>query len=95
MSVNPIRDQVLVKPIAAETKTIAGLYIPDSSKEGPTKGTVISTGKGRTTKNGNLIPLMVSKGDTVMYAKESGQKVKVNNEDHLIIVEDQILAIID
>ena len=95
MSVKPIRDQVLVKTTKTETKTTGGLYIPDAAADSPNQGIVISTGKGKVTKTGVIIPLMVTEGDTVMYQKESGEKVKVNNEDHLILVEDQILAIID
>jgi chaperonin GroES len=95
MSVTPIRDQVLIKPKKTETKSTGGLYIPDAAADSPNQGIVISTGKGRVTKNGVTIPLIVTEGDTVMYQQGSGENVKVNNEDHLILVEDQILAIID
>jgi chaperonin GroES len=95
MNVRPIRDRILVKPADAETKTAGGLFIPDNAKEGPVKGTVISVGTGRVTDEGTIVPLVVSEGSTVMYLKGAGQTVKVDNTDHLILTEDQILAIVE
>lgn len=95
MLIKPIRDRILVKPAEAETKTAGGLFIPDNAKEGPVKGTVVSAGTGRITKDGNIVPLVVSEGNTVMYVKGAGQTVKVDDQEHLILTEDQILAIVE
>ena len=95
MLIKPIRDRILVKPADAETKTAGGLFIPDNAKEGPVKGTVVSAGTGRVTSDGTVVPLVVSEGSTVMYLKGAGQNVKVDDTDHLILTEDQILAIVE
>lgn len=95
MKVNPIRDRILVKPADAETKTAGGLFIPDTATEGPVRGTVIKTGSGRVSEDGTVVALVISEGDDIMYLKGAGQKVQVNNEDHIILTEDQILAIVE
>jgi chaperonin GroES len=94
MSMKPIRDRILVKPVEEETKTSGGIFIPDTAKEKPTKGTVIGIGTGRITKEGNVIPMEVKIGDTVMYSKFAGHEVKVNNEEHVILKEEDVLAIV-
>lgn len=95
MNINPIRDRILIKPADVETQTSSGLFIPNGANEGPVKGTVVSTGTGRVTKEGNVIPMVVSEGNIVLYVKGSGQTVKVDNQEHLILTEDQILAIVE
>jgi chaperonin GroES len=95
MKVNPIRDRILVKPADAETKTAGGLFIKDTATEGPVRGTVIKTGSGRVSEDGTVVALVISEGDDIMYLKGAGQKVQVNNEDHIILTEDQILAIVE
>lgn len=95
MSLSPIRDRILVNPASVETKTASGLYIPDSATDGPIKGTVISTGTGRITEDGTIVPLVVSNGDTVLYVQGAGSKVKDNGEEYIILTEDQILAIVE
>ena len=95
MKISPIRDRILVKPAEAETKTAGGLFIPDNAKEGPVKGTVVSAGTGRIAEDGTIVPLVVSRGNTVMYVKGAGQTVKVEDQEHLILTEDQILAIVE
>jgi chaperonin GroES len=95
MKINPIRDRILVKPAEVETKTTGGLFIPDNAKEGPVKGTVISAGTGRITDDGATVPLVVSEGNTVMFTKGAGQTVTINDQEHLILTEDQILAIVE
>ena len=95
MKVNPIRDRILVKPADAETKTAGGLFIPDTATEGPVRGTVIKTGSGRVSEDGTVVALVISEGDDIMYLKGAGQKVQVNNEDHIILTEDHILAIVE
>jgi len=86
----PINDRVVVQPAKAEEKTSGGIIIPDTAKEKPQKGKVISVGPG---KDGNL--MTVKKGDTVLYGKYAGQELSHNGKDYLIMREDDILVILD
>jgi len=95
MNVRPIRDRILVKPIPVEEKTESGFFIPDAANEGPVRGTVIHTGGGRVAEDGTVVALVITEGDDIMYLKGAGQPVKVNDEDHIILTEDQILAIVE
>ncbi len=95
MNVRPIRDRILIKPVPVEEKTESGFFIPDTTNEGPVRGTVIQTGGGRVAEDGTVVTLVISEGDDVMYVKGAGQPVKVDNEDHIILTEDQILAIVE
>jgi len=90
MSIKPLADRVLVKPAAAEEKTVSGIIIPDSAKEKPLKGDVIATGKG--TKDEEMV---VSKGDKVLYGKYAGTEIEVDGEQYLIMRQSDILAIIE
>lgn len=91
MSVNikPLADRVLIEPSAAETQTASGIYIPDTAKEKPQRGTVVAVGKG--TKDHEMT---VKVGDTVLYGKYAGTELKLENKDYLIMREDDILAIV-
>ena len=91
MSVNvkPLSDRVLIEPQEAEEKTASGIYIPDTAKEKPQKGTVVAAGKG--TKDE---PITVKVGDTVLYGKYAGTELKLEGKDYLIMRESDILAII-
>ena len=85
-------DRVLVKPNAAEEKTAGGIIIPDTAKEKPQKGTVIAVGKGKyAEQTGNLIPVLVKTGDTVMYGKYGGTEISIEGEDYLIMRASDIL----
>ena len=89
LTIKPLADRVLIEPLAAETKTASGLYIPDSTKEKPQQGTVVAIGKG--TKDD---PITVKVGDVVLYGKFSGTELKLDNNDYLIMRESDIFAII-
>jgi chaperonin GroES len=81
-----------VKPNAAEEKTAGGIIIPDTAKEKPQKGTVVAVGKGKyAEQTGNLIPMQVKEGDTVMYGKYGGTEISINGEDYLIMRSSDIL----
>jgi chaperonin GroES len=95
MKVNPIRDRILIKPLDQDNVTASGIVIPDNAQEKPMQGQVLSAGTGKVTDDGTIIPMVVKTGDTVMYGKYSGQTVRINNEDHLILKEDEILAIVE
>jgi chaperonin GroES len=94
MKVTPLGDRVLVKPLEAEEKTRGGIILPDTAKEKPQEGKVVAVGKGRVSDEGKLQPLEVKAGDKVLYGKYSGTEIKVDGEDHLIVREEDILAII-
>lgn len=85
-------DRVLVKPNAAEEKTTGGIIIPDTAKEKPQKGTVVAVGKGKyAEQTGNLIPISIKVGDTVMYSKYGGTEINIEGEDYLIMRASDIL----
>ena len=85
-------DRVLVKPNEAEEKTAGGIIIPDTAKEKPQKGTVIAVGKGKyADQTGNLIPMQVKAGDTIMYGKYGGTEINIDGEDYLIMRASDIL----
>lgn len=91
----PLYDRVLVKRIEAETRTAGGLVIPDTAKEKPQQAEVVAVGHGRRMKNGETRALEVKAGDRVLFGKYSGDEVKLDGVDHLILREDDILAILD
>jgi chaperonin GroES len=94
MKFKPLRDRVFVKFSSEEEKTAGGLYIPDSAKEKPQKGTVIAVGLGKITDDGKRQSLEVKVGDTILFDKYSGSKIKMDDEEYLIIREEDILGII-
>ena len=89
VNIQPLADRVLVEPAAAEEKTASGLYIPDTAKEKPQKGTVVAVGNGKKDE-----PLTVKVGDTVLYGKYSGTELTVEGNDYLIMREADIFAIL-
>lgn len=85
-------DRVLVKPNEAEEKSAGGIIIPDTAKEKPQKGTVVAVGKGKyAEQTGNLIPMQVKEGDTIMYGKYGGTEISIDGEDYLIMRASDIL----
>ena len=95
MKINPIRDRILIKPLDAETVTKSGIVIPEAAQEKPIQGKVLAVGTGKVTEEGQTVPLVVKQGDTVMYGKYSGQTVKIDNEEHVILKEDDVMAIVE
>ena len=95
MSIRPLHDRVLVKPLDAETKTAGGLIIPDTVQEKPQEGKVVSVGAGIKAEDGKVTPLDVKKGDTVLFGKWSGTEVKVDSETLMIMRESDIMGIIE
>ena len=91
--IKPLSDRVVVKAQEAEEKTSSGLYIPDSAKEKPQRGTVVSVGPGRV-ENGAKIEMSVKEGDTVLYGKYSGTEIALDGKDYLIMRESDILGIV-
>jgi len=95
MNFKPLKDRVFVKYLDEEEKTSGGLYIPDTAKEKPQKGTVIAVGPGKVTDDGKLQPMEVKVGDTILFDKYSGSKINLDNEEYLIIREESILGIVE
>lgn len=93
-SIKPLGDRVVVRPQPAEEKTASGLFIPDTAKEKPQRGEVVSVGPGKV-ENGIKVDMSVSKGDTVLYGKYSGTEINISDEDLLIMRESDILGIVN
>lgn len=95
MKIRPLHDRILVKRLEEETKTSGGLFIPDSAKEKPIQAKVIAVGAGKRDKDGKIIPLDVKTGDKVLFSKYSGSEIKIDGDEHLILREDDLLAVLD
>ena len=94
MQVTPLYDRLLVKRFNEEEKTKGGIIVPDSAKEKPAQGEVMSVGNGRVSEEGKVTPLTVKKGDKILFGKYSGTEVKINGEEMLIMSESDVLGII-
>ncbi len=95
MTIRPLDDRVVIQPLEAEEKTQGGIVLPDSAKEKPTKGKVVSVGDGKLLDSGKRAALLVKKGDRVLYGKYAGTEITVGGKDYLILKENDILAKID
>ena len=96
MNVRPLGDKILVKRADPETKTDAGIYLPESAKDKPKEGKILAVGNGRLNKDtGEYIPFTVKKGDRVIFTSYAGTEIKIGDEDILILTEDDILGVID
>jgi chaperonin GroES len=95
MKIRPLHDRVIVQRIKEEETTKGGIIIPDTAKEKPSEGKVIAVGNGKLLENGNLKPLEVKKGDKVLFGKYAGSEIKIDGEEHLIMREDDIIAVVE
>ena len=95
MKLRPLSDRVIVKQSEAETKTASGIVLPDSAKEKPTKGKVISVGPGKMLDSGKRAPIAVNVGNEVYYGKYAGTEVKVNDEKFVILRESDLLGVVE
>ncbi len=95
MKIRPLHDRILVKRIEEEAKSKGGIIIPDTAKEKPQEGKVIAVGKGKVNDDGDLRPLDVHKGDRILFGKYSGSEIQLDGEEHLIIREDDVLAVLE
>ena len=95
MSVRPLEDRILIKPIEPETKTASGIFLPESAKEKPMQGKVVATGPGKLMENGERQKMLVKKGDTVLFGKYSGTEIEIKNTPHLIVRESDLLGVIE
>jgi len=94
MAIKPLADRVVVKPAEPEEKTSGGIILPDTAKEKPQEGTIVAVGPGKVSDNGTKVPMEVKAGDKILYGKYSGTEVTIDGEEHLIMRESDILAII-
>ncbi len=95
MKLRPLQDRILVKRIEEEAKTAGGIYIPDTAKEKPQMGLIVSVGNGKKTDDGKVIPVDVKAGDNILFGKYAGTEVKVEGEEYIIMREDDILGVIE
>jgi len=95
MSVKPLEDRVVIKPIEPETKTKSGIYLPESAKERPMQGKVIAVGPGKLLDNGKRSAPSVKKGDTVLFGKYAGTEIEIKGDQHMILRESELLGLIE
>jgi len=95
MKIRPLHDRILVKRIDEEAKTAGGIIIPDSAKEKPQEGKVVSVGNGKIGEDGTVTPLDVKKGDKILFSKYSGSEIDLDGTEHLIMREDDVLAVLE
>jgi chaperonin GroES len=95
MKVRPLQDRILVRRVPEEEKTKGGIIIPDAAKEKPAEGEVIAAGNGKVDEKGKLRPLAVKKGDRILFGKYSGNEIKIDGVDHLILREDDVLGVLE
>jgi len=95
MKLRPLQDRILVQRVKEEDKTKGGIIIPDTAKEKPIEGRVISAGKGKLSEEGKRIALEVKKGDRILFGKYSGTEVKIEGEEYLIMREDDVFGVIE
>jgi chaperonin GroES len=95
MKIRPLYDRILVKRLEEQGKTAGGLYIPDTAKEKPMEALVVAVGNGKIQENGSLRKLEIKTGDKVLFTKYSGNDIKIDGVEHLILREDDVLAVID
>ncbi len=90
----PLHDRILVKRVEEAATTRGGIIIPDTAKDKPQEGEVISVGKGRVNEDGKTFPLAVKEGDRILFGKYSGTEIKIDGEDYIIMKEDEVLGIL-
>ena len=95
MKVRPLHDRILVQRLDAETKTAGGIIIPDTAKEKPQEGKVVAVGAGKIGDDGKRRPMGVKTGDRILFSKYGGSDVKIDGDEHLIVREEDVLAILE
>ncbi len=95
MNVRPLYDRLIVQRIEEDEQKVGGIIIPDSAKEKPQQGKVIAAGKGKVKDDGTTVPLDVKSGDTILFGKYSGQEIKLDGQEYLIMREDDVLGVLE
>ncbi len=95
MKIRPLHDRIIVQRLEEEEQRVGGIIIPDTAKEKPQQGKVIAVGLGKKKDDGKVIPLEVKEGDRILFGKYSGQDIKIDGDEYLIMREDEVLAVIE
>jgi chaperonin GroES len=95
MNIRPLYDRIVVKRIEEQETKVGGLFIPDSAKEKPQEGEVVAVGKGKRLEDGKVVALDVQKGDRILFGRYSGNEIRIDGEDLMIMREDDVLGILD
>ena len=95
MAVKPLEDRILIKPLEADSKTEAGIFLPESAKEKPMQGKVVALGPGKLLDNGERVKPAVKKGDVVVFGKYAGTEIEIKNTSHVIMRESELLGVIE
>ena len=95
MNVRPLHDRILVQRLDEGEQKVGGIIIPDSAKEKPQQGKVIAAGNGKSSDDGKRIPLEVKAGDTILFGKYSGQEIKLDGEEYIIMREEEVLGVLE
>jgi chaperonin GroES len=95
MNVRPLHDRIIVQRLEEGEQKIGGIIIPDSAKEKPQQGRVLAVGNGKTNDEGKRVPLDVKPGNLILFGKYSGQEIKLDGQEYLIVKEDEVLAVIE
>jgi len=95
MKFRPLHDRILVERVESEEKTAGGIILPDTAKEKPQQGKIISVGTGKRTEDGKVLPMELKAGDTILFGKYSGTEIKIEGNEYLIMKEDDVLGIVE
>ena len=95
MNVRPLHDRIIVQRLEEGEQRVGGIIIPDTAKEKPQQGRVIAAGSGKTKDDGKRIPMDVKAGDTILFGKYSGQEIKLDGQEYLIMREEEVLAVVE
>ena len=95
MNVRPLHDRIIVQRLEEEEQRIGGIIIPDTAKEKPQQGRIIAAGSGKAKDDGKRIPMDVKAGDTILFGKYSGQEIKLDGQEYLIMREEEVLAVVE
>ncbi|MBM42422.1 MAG: co-chaperone GroES [Acidobacteria bacterium] len=95
IKVRPLHDRIIVERLEEEEQEVGGIIIPDTAKEKPQQGKVVAVGKGKVKDDGGIAPMDVKDGDTILFGKYSGQEIKLDGEEYLIMREDEVLGVVD
>ena len=95
IKVRPLHDRIIVERLEEEEQEVGGIIIPDTAKEKPQQGKVVAVGKGKVKDDGGIAPMDVKAGDTILFGKYSGQEIKLDGEEYLIMREDEVLGVVD
>ena len=94
IKVRPLHDRIIVQRLEEDEQQVGGIIIPDTAKEKPQQGKVVAVGKGKVKEDGGLLPMDVKNGDTILFGKYSGQEIKLDGDDYLIMREDEVLGVV-